>query len=136
MGGRRDSKSNSRNEWNRKQWNRSKPGYFWKSGRKCISRKTDQEGRENNIEKAQASQVALVVKKKSTCQCRRCKKRGFRPRVRKVSFPCSRKWQPTSVFLPGKFYAQRSLAGYSPGVAKSQTRLSNWAQVNNTCKNS
>ena len=26
----------------------------------------------------------------------------------------SRKWQPTSVFLPGKYYGQRSLKGYSP----------------------
>ena len=26
----------------------------------------------------------------------------------------SRKWQPTPVCLPGKFYRQRSLAGYSP----------------------
>ena len=25
-----------------------------------------------------------------------------------------RKWQPTPVFLPGEFYVQRSLAGYSP----------------------
>ena len=25
-----------------------------------------------------------------------------------------RKWQPTPVFLPGKFHGQRSLAGYSP----------------------
>ena len=25
-----------------------------------------------------------------------------------------RKWQPTSVFLPGKFHGQRSLVGYSP----------------------
>ena len=24
-----------------------------------------------------------------------------------------RKWQPTPVFLPGKFHGQRSLAGYS-----------------------
>ena len=29
-------------------------------------------------------------------------------------FPWSRKWQPTSVFLPEKFHGQRSLAGYSP----------------------
>ena len=29
-------------------------------------------------------------------------------------FPWSRKWQPTPVFLPGKFHKQRSLAGYSP----------------------
>ena len=26
----------------------------------------------------------------------------------------SRKWQPTPVFLPGKFHGQRSLVGYSP----------------------
>ena len=25
-----------------------------------------------------------------------------------------RKWQPTSIFLPGKSQGQRSLAGYSP----------------------
>ena len=25
-----------------------------------------------------------------------------------------RAWQPTPVFLPGKFHGQRSLAGYSP----------------------
>ena len=34
--------------------------------------------------------------------------------------PRSRKWQPTPVFLPGKFHGQRSLAGYSPwGLEKS-----------------
>ena len=27
--------------------------------------------------------------------------------------PWSRKWQPTPVFLPGKFHGQRSLEGYS-----------------------
>ena len=26
----------------------------------------------------------------------------------------SRKWQPTSVFLPGKFHGQKNLAGCSP----------------------
>jgi len=26
---------------------------------------------------------------------------------------CTRKWQPTTVFLPGKSHIQRSLAGYS-----------------------
>ena len=25
-----------------------------------------------------------------------------------------RKWQPTPVYLPGKFHGQRNLAGYSP----------------------
>ena len=32
--------------------------------------------------------------------------------VRKI--PWRREWLPTPVFLPGKFYGQRSLAGYSP----------------------
>jgi len=29
-------------------------------------------------------------------------------------FPWRRKWQPTPVFLPGKFHGQRNLVGYSP----------------------
>ena len=28
--------------------------------------------------------------------------------------PWRREWQPTPVLLPGEFYGQRSLAGYSP----------------------
>ena len=32
--------------------------------------------------------------------------------------PWRRKWQPTPVFLPGKFHGQRSLAGYSPRCRK------------------
>ena len=45
----------------------------------------------------------------SACQCRRC---GFDPWVGKITW--RRKWQPTPIFLPGKFHGQRSLAGYSP----------------------
>ena len=29
-------------------------------------------------------------------------------------FLCRRKWQPTPVFLPGKFHGQKNLVGYSP----------------------
>ena len=36
----------------------------------------------------------------------------FNPWIRKT--PWRRKWQPTPVFLPGRFHGQRSLAGYSP----------------------
>ena len=50
--------------------------------------------------------------KEFVCQCRRCKRWGFNPWVRKI--PWSRKWQPNPVFLPGKFHGQRGLAGYSP----------------------
>ena len=40
--------------------------------------------------------------------------------------------QPTPVFLPGESHGWRSLASYSPGVAKSQTRLSNFTHSPNT----
>ena len=36
--------------------------------------------------------------KQSTCQCKRYKRHGFSPWVRKISW--RRKWQPTPVFLP------------------------------------
>ena len=52
-----------------------------------------------------------LKKKKSTCQCRRHKRCWFNPWVRKI--PWRRKWQPSLVFLPGKFYGQRGLVGYS-----------------------
>ena len=51
--------------------------------------------------------------KESTCQCRRHKKWRFDPWVGKILW--SRKWQPTPVFLPGKFHGQRRiLVGHSP----------------------
>ena len=58
--------------------------------------------------------------KEFACQCRRYKRHGFEPCVRKI--PWSRKWQPAPVFLPGKFHGQRSLEGYSPwGHKESDT---------------
>ena len=39
--------------------------------------------------------------KEPTCQCRRRRKWGFDPWVRKI--PCRKKWQPTPVSLPGEF---------------------------------
>ena len=44
------------------------------------------------------------------------KRHGFDPWVRKI--PCSRKWQPAPVSVPGKFHGQRSVAGYSPWDCK------------------
>ena len=46
-------------------------------------------------------------------------KGSFYLRVRNL--PWSRKWQPTPVFLPGKFHRQKSLAGYNPSVAEFDT---------------
>ena len=40
--------------------------------------------------------------------------------VRKI--PWRRAWQPTLVLLLGEFHGQRSLMGYSPYIAESDTR--------------
>ena len=57
--------------------------------------------------------VSLVAQRYRIClQCRRHRRRRFDPGVRKIRW--RRKWQPTPVFLPGKFLGQRSLAGYHP----------------------
>ena len=52
----------------------------------------------------------------STCQCRRHKGHRFDSWMGKILW--SRKWQHTSVFLPGKFYEQRTLMGYRPCCCK------------------
>ena len=46
------------------------------------------------------------------CQCRRHKRCGFDPWVRKITW--RQAWQLTPVFLPGKPHGQWNLAGYSP----------------------
>ena len=60
--------------------------------------------------------------KESACWCTRCKRRGFDPWVGKI--PWNRKWQPTPIFLPRKFYGQRSWRAAVHGVPKSWTWLS------------
>ena len=47
--------------------------------------------------------------KESSCQCRRPR---FNPWIRQI--PWRREWQPTPVFLSGKFHGQRILMRYSP----------------------
>ena len=73
-----------------------------------------------------ASLVAQTVKNLPAMQETR-----FNPSVRKI--PWRREWLTTSVFLPGESHGQRSLGGYGNGVAKSQTRLSNYLFHNNLC---
>ena len=51
--------------------------------------------------------------KESSCQCRR---HGFNPWVGKI--PWRRKWQPTPVFLPGKFHGRGVWWATVFGVAK------------------
>ena len=58
--------------------------------------------------------------KELTWQCRRRRRCGFDPWLGKI--PCKRKWQPTPVFLLGKFHGQRSLVGHSPWGCKRVRR--------------
>ena len=58
--------------------------------------------------------------KKSACQCRRHRRHGFNPWVRKI--PWRKASNNSPVFLPGECQGQRSLAGYSPqGHKESDT---------------
>ena len=50
----------------------------------------------------------MALGKESTWQCRTHRRLTFDPWVRKMLW--RRKWQPTSVFLSGKFHGQRSLS--------------------------
>ena len=70
--------------------------------------------------------MAQLVKNLS-CQCRRRKRWGFNPWVRKI--PWIRKWWPTPVLLPGKSHGQRILEDYSQGVAKSWMWLSTHTHI-------
>ena len=54
--------------------------------------------------------------KQSACQCRRHRRHGFDPWVRKI--PWNRKWYPTPVFLPEKSHGQGSPVGYGPWGCK------------------
>ena len=56
-----------------------------------------------------------VVKNPPSLACQ-CKSHRFNPWVGKI--PWERKWQSTSVFLPGRSHGQRSLVGYSPWACK------------------
>ena len=40
-------------------------------------------------------------------------------------FPWRRKWQPTPVFLPGKFHGQRHLVGHGPWGRKESDTTEN-----------
>ena len=47
--------------------------------------------------------------KEAACRCRRCRRHGFDPWVRKIYR--MRAWQPTPVFMPGESHGQRSQPG-------------------------
>ena len=60
------------------------------------------------------------IGKESACQGRRHKKHKVDPCFRKILW--IRKWQPTPIFLPGKFHRQRNPADYSPWGCKKLDR--------------
>ena len=78
-----------------------------------------------------------AVGKPSACQCRRYRRQGFDPWIRKI--PWSRKWQPILVLLPGKFHRQRlcltlcNPMDYSPPVSSVQgifqERILEWVAI-------
>ena len=68
----------------------------------------------------QMCKLSGVSGKEPTCQCRRHKRHGLHPWVRKIRW--KKKQQPTPVCLPGESKGQKSLVGYSPkGCKKSDT---------------
>ena len=77
--------------------------------------------------------MALVVKKKKKTKTpclpmQECKRLGFNPWVRKISW--RRAWQPTPVSLPRESHEQRNLVGYTVlQVAKSWTQLSDFTDT-------
>ena len=63
----------------------------------------------------------------------RSKRCGFDPWVGMI--PCSRKWQPVPVFLPGKSHGQRrSLVGYSPWGCK-ESDMTEWLHFHHWLEN-
>ena len=59
--------------------------------------------------------------KDSACQCRRRRRNGFNPWAGEI--PWSRKWQPTPVFLPGKFHEQGAWRATSPWGRKESDEI-------------
>ena len=84
-----------------RQWRTGGPGVLQAMGSQRVSHESVTE-REGQVNSGNAS----------TCQYRRLSRLVLDLWVRKV--PGSRRWQPTLVFLPGKFHGQKSLEGYSP----------------------
>ena len=65
--------------------------------------------------------------KNPPAHARRRRRLRFNPWVRKI--PWRRKWQPTPVFLHGKFHGQGSLAGYSPYDCKESDTTENTSVI-------
>ena len=101
--------------WSARKWERHWPGL--QQGSIVIQRTTER--RESfflNLWLLQYRFPGGTSNKELACQCRRHKRRGFSPWVRKI--PWRREWQPTPVFLSGESHGQRSLVGCRPQCHK------------------
>ena len=88
--------------------------YWWWKEKHCLPQKRDQHcwrNRALNVCIRETRASPWLRGKESARQCGRHRKCRFDPWVGKI--PWRRKWQPTPVFLPGKFHGQRSLVVYS-----------------------
>ena len=65
--------------------------------------------------------ASVAYCKEFSCQCRSHRRPRFDAWVGKI--PWRRKWQPTAVFLPGKFHGQRSLWGHKESDSTEHARI-------------
>ena len=72
-----------------------------------------------NKNKIQQYRTGGTVAKESACQCKKHKRLGLDPWVRKL--PWRRKWQPAPVFLLGDSTDRAAWRATVHGVAKSRT---------------
>ena len=68
------------------------------------------------------TQSDMIEVTENAHQCRRCKRPGFHPWVKKI--PWRRKWQPTSEFLPGKSMDRGAWRATIHGVTKCWIQFS------------
>ena len=73
----------------------------------------------NPWENGNSKAVSRWQCKESALQCRRCKGCEFDPWIWKI--PWKKKWQPTAVFLSGKYHEQGSLEGLQ-SIASQRVR--------------
>ena len=77
----------------------------------------------NKLDRERQGLPRWLCGKESACQCKRCRRGGLDPWVRKI--PWRKKWQSTLVFLPEKSHRQKSLVGYSPLGCKEWNTIEN-----------
>ena len=92
---------------------------IWELAPTCATKTQCGQIKKNSFFKNRSIMMAQWVKNLPTMQERRC---GFDPWVRKI--PWRRKWQPTTVFLPGRIPGTKEPGGLQFLGSQSQTQLS------------